>query len=320
MSTDTWRPRELSSMEGRTAVVTGANSGIGFEITRELLQHGASVIMAVRDEERGTDAAEKLREELTTSGSLSVHRCDLAALDSVESFATTVRDEVARLDYLFNNAGVMAIPRSETADGFERQLGINHLGHFALTGHLLDMLLADGESRVITQSSGMHERGSIDFEDLQSERSYGKWAAYAQSKLANLLFAFELQRRLDDADAETVLSLAVHPGYADTSLQTRGPRQSGSRIRTWLMQLSNRLFAQSAQNGAWPSLYAATAPELSGGEYVGPTGLLTMRGPPGVQPPSERANEQHTAERLWTASEELTGVEYRLLPGENSFR
>lgn len=306
--TDTdWTEAQLPDLTGRTAVVTGANSGIGLEGTRLLAANGADVVMAVRSTDRGERAADSLPNDL--AGSLSVRELDLAALDSIERFASETRDDVEELDFLFNNAGVMAIPRSETADGFERQFGVNHLGHFALTAQLLPLLRdTDRGSRIVTQSSGMHERGTIDFDDLQSEANYDRWDAYAQSKLANVLFARELDRRLDRAGIEGVESVASHPGYADTNLQKRGPQQDGSRLRSWAMKLANAAFAQSARVGAWPMLYAATDPSIEGGEYVGPTGLLNMRGQPGVQSPSESAKDEDVAEQLWTVSASLTGV------------
>ena len=310
--TGTWTPASIPDLSGQIAVVTGANSGLGFEATRLLAANGAEVVMGVRDVDRGEEAAATLRGE--GHQGLHVRQLDLGALDSVRTFAETVREEFERLDLLFNNAGIMAIPREETADGFEKQFGVNHLGHFALTGHLLPALLnTPGEARIVTQSSGMHERGTIDFEDLQSEAEYDRWGAYAQSKLANVLFARELQRRLGAAGIEDCTSVAVHPGYADTSLQRRGPEKDGSTLRLWMMKAANALVAQSAQAGAWPMLYAATAPEIEGGEYVGPTGLLNLRGPPGIQQPSELARDDTLAERLWEVSSELTGVTFEAL-------
>ncbi|MFW6458246.1 MAG: oxidoreductase [Halodesulfurarchaeum sp.] len=309
MPNDFWSESDIPDLSGRTAIVTGANSGIGFEATRLLAGNGARVIMAVRNKSRGENAAEALRGNLP--GSLHVRTLDLASLDSIRDFAAEFTADFEELHFLFNNAGIMAIPRSETADGFERQFGVNHLGHFALTAQLFDVLAATpGESRILTQSSGMHERGRIDFEDLQSVSAYDRWAAYAQSKLANVLFALELDRRLSSAGIEGVTSVATHPGYADTALQQRGPEQDGSRIKSWLMKLANTLFAQSARAGAWPIFYAATDPSVEGGEYVGPTGFLNMRGQPGVQSPSDRAKDEDVAERLWTVSAALTGVEF----------
>jgi NAD(P)-dependent dehydrogenase (short-subunit alcohol dehydrogenase family) len=304
-----WTAAQLPDLSGRTAIVTGANSGLGFEATRMLAGNGAEVVMAVRSLERGEAAAEGLGDEF--DGKLVVRELDLASLESIQHFAETVRAEYDGVEYLFNNAGVMAIPRSETEAGFETQFGVNHLGHFALTGQLLDLLAgAETESRIVTQSSGMHERGAIDFADLQSESAYSRWGAYAQSKLANVLFARELDRRLDRAGIEGITSVASHPGYADTNLQQRGPQLDGSRVRSWLMKLANALFAQPASAGAWPMLYAATEPSIDGGEYVGPTGLLNMRGPPGVQSASDRAGDEAVANRLWARSESLTGVTY----------
>jgi len=311
----------MPAQTGRTVVVTGANSGLGYEATEAFAGHGADVVLACRRLDSGRDAAEAIRETLATGaewasapddGSLTVMELDLGDLDSVASFAEGFGANFDDLHVLCNNAGVMAIPRDETADGFERQFGVNHLGHFALTGHLLeDLRASDGESRVVTQSSGVHERGEIDFDDLQHEASYDKWDAYAQSKLANLLFAYELDRRLDAAGAD-VTSLGCHPGYADTNLQRRGPEAAGSTLRLWAMKVANAVLGQSATQGALPMLYAATAEGIAGGEYVGPGGLLNMRGAPELQESNAASRNEETADRLWTVSTELTGVEYGL--------
>ncbi len=295
-----------------TVLITGANSGLGFEATKAFAAKGATVIMACRSTERGRRAATRIRDAVgTTTAVLNVRECDLASLDSVESFAAGVEREYDALDVLCNNAGVMAIPRQETDDGFEKQLGVNHLGHFALTGHLLELLTrSEGESRIVTQSSGAHESGEVDFTDLHRERSYGKWEAYAQSKLANLLFAYELHRRLAAADVTDTLSVACHPGYAATNLQYRGPRQEGSTLRLGVVKAANAVFGQSAQRGALPLLYAATAPGVAGGDYYGPSGFLSMRGPPEKQSSNDASYDEADAERLWEVSEELTGVEF----------
>ena len=304
-----WIVDEMSPMEGETVVVTGANSGLGYEATRAFADAGATVVMACRSEARGEEAATDIRREIR-GGNLEVRVCDLADLDSVAAFAEGVREDADGVDVLCNNAGVMAIPRQETADGFEMQLGVNHLGHFALTGHLLAELRAsEGESRVVTQSSQAHTAGEMDFSDLQSEREYGKWSAYGRSKLANLLFAYELQRRLDDSGAD-VESVACHPGYAATELQFRGPREMGSSVRENVMKVANKLFGQSAERGALPMLYAATSDAVTGGEYVGPSGFMRMRGSPELQESNAASKDEADAERLWTVSEELTGVEY----------
>jgi len=304
-----WIVEEMSPIEGETVVVTGANSGLGYEATRAFADAGATVVMACRSEERGETAATDIRREIR-GGNLEVRVCDLADLDSVATFAEGLREATDGIGVLCNNAGVMAIPRQETADGFEMQLGVNHLGHFALTGHLLPELReSEGESRVVTQSSQAHTAGEMDFSDLQSEREYGKWSAYGRSKLANLLFAYELQRRLADSGAD-VTSVACHPGYADTELQFRGPREMGSSVRMGMMKVANKLFGQSAERGALPMLYAATSDAVTGGEYVGPSGFMRMRGSPEFQQSNAASRDEGDAERLWTVSEELTGVEY----------
>lgn len=306
-----WTPERMPDCSDWTVVVTGANSGIGFEATREFVAHGATVVMGCRSTRKAEDAADRIRAD-DPPGRLVVEELDLADLAVVEDFARRVREREPAIEVLVNNAGLMATPYRTTEDGFELQLGVNHLGHFALTGRLLDAILAGTwESRVVTVSSRAHESGEIDFDDLQSDDDYGKWEAYGQSKLANLLFAFELQRRLDAADADAI-SVGVHPGWAATELQRKGPEMAGSRIRRRLMQAANRLFAQSAEQGAWPTLYAATEESITGGEYVGPTGLLEARGSPGVVEPSDAARDRTTARRLWERSEELTGVEFDL--------
>ena len=295
-----------------TVLITGANSGLGFEATKAFAAKGATVIMACRSIDRGTRAATRIRDAVgPTAAVLNVRECDLASLESIESFAVGVKREYDAIDVLCNNAGVMAIPRQETEDGFEKQLGVNHLGHFALTGHLLELLTgSEGESRIVTQSSAAHESGEMDFSDLHHEQSYGKWAAYGRSKLANLLFAYELQRRLAAADIADTLSVACHPGYAATNLQYRGPREEGSKLRLGVMKVANAVFGQSAQSGALPLLYASTAPDVAGGDYYGPGGLLNMRGPPERQSSNDASYDEDDAERLWTESERMTGVAF----------
>jgi len=307
---NTWTADDVPDLSGKTVVVTGANSGLGFEATRVFARKGARVVMACRSTERGADAADEIRERIPDAD-LDVRACDLADLSAVESFASGVRGTYDELHVLCNNAGVMAIPRSETADGFETQFGVNHLGHFALTGHLIDRIVAtEGETRVVSHSSGAHEQGDVDFGDLHREESYGKWEAYGQSKLANLLFAYELQRRLNRAGIDETLSVACHPGYADTSLQARGPEMEGSTLKLYLMKAANAVLAQSAERGALPMLYAATAPGVEGGEYIGPGGLFDMRGAPEKQRSNDKSYDEDRAERLWAVSEESTGVSF----------
>jgi NAD(P)-dependent dehydrogenase (short-subunit alcohol dehydrogenase family) len=290
-----WTAADMRSQDGRTFVVTGANSGIGLEAARALGAAGARVVAACRDTSKGSQAFAEL------DGDFDVRRLDLADLASVRAFAEGLDGDV---DVLINNAGVMAVPRSKTADGFEMQLGTNHLGHFALTG----LLLARLRDRVVTIASGAHRVGRINFGDLQSERRYQRWLAYGQSKLANLLFMMELQRRLDAAGSP-LRSVAAHPGYASTNLQFHT-----ESIQDQIMGVFNHLIGQSAAMGALPTLYAATE-DLPGAAYVGPDGLLEQRGHPRLVDMSGAAKDADAARRLWEVSEELTGVTFGLPHG-----
>ena len=285
-----WTAGDISAQDGRTFVITGANSGIGLEAARALGAAGAHVVVACRDTSKGEHAVADL------VGDFDVRRLDLADLASVRAFAAELDGDV---DVLIDNAGVMAVPRAKTADGFELQLGTNHLGHFALAGLLLPRI----RDRVVTIASQAHRTGRINFGDLQSERHYQRWIAYGQSKLANLLFMMELQRRLDAAGSP-LSSVAAHPGYSATNLQSH--TQS---IQDQLMGIANRLIAQSAAMGALPTLYAATV-DLPGAAYVGPDGLFEQRGHPKLVDMSGAAKDADSARRLWEVSEELTGVRY----------
>jgi len=287
---------DIPDLAGRTAIVTGASSGIGLETAKALSAHGARVVLAVRDAARGDKAAGAL----PGPGTHQVRLLDLASLDSVRAFAADWAGQP--VDLLINNAGVMIPPLSRTRDGFELQFGTNHLGHFALT----NLLLPSVTGRVVTVSSHVHKSGRMDFDDLNWKRKkYRAWRAYGQSKLANLLFTAELQRRLTEAGS-TVLSMAAHPGYAATNLQS----QSGSRLMDFAMgTLGNRLLAQSAAGGALPTLYAAVA-DLPGNTFAGPSGLGGMRGAPAVCARSTEASDDAAARRLWLVSEELTGVSF----------
>jgi NAD(P)-dependent dehydrogenase (short-subunit alcohol dehydrogenase family) len=292
----------IPDQQDRIAVITGANSGIGLEAARELTRAGARVVMACRDTAKGEDAAKSIRASVPAAR-LDVEALDLASLDSVRAFAERYPHD--RLDLLINNAGVMASPHRQTADGFELQLGTNHLGHFALTGRLLGKLITTPAARVVTVSSTAHKFGRINFDDLQSERSYQRWRAYGQSKLANLLFALELDRRLRASGAD-VLSVAAHPGYAATNLQFAA---TPSRIERLGSIVLNRVYAQSAERGALPTLYAATA-DIPGGSFVGPDGFQEMRGEPKVVTPTRAARDAESAARLWDVSEQLTDVRF----------
>ena len=304
-----WISQHIPRLDDKTFVVTGANSGLGFETARLLAQRGASVIAASRNAAKGQAAVDAICAELPDAR-IELLALDLADLSSVGRFAEEVRSSHGRLHGLINNAGVMAIPPRSTADGFEMQFGTNHLGHFALTGLLLPLLLQTPDARVVTVSSGVHVIGRINFDDLQSEQSYSDFRVYAQSKLANLLFTYELQRQFASHGARA-LALAAHPGYAATNLQAVGPQMAESRTRQWSMGVMNRLMGQTAAMGALPTVYAATSPEAQGGEYYGPGSLFSLRGYPKLTRSSEASYDETVARRLWQVSEELTGVAYR---------
>lgn len=290
-----WSARDIPRLDGKNAVVTGANSGIGFVTALELARAGSSVVLACRDEARGAEALERLQREVSNAR-LTLERLDLSSLSSVRTFADRVRASVTHLDILVNNAGVMALPeRRLTSDGFEMQFGVNHLGHFALTGLLLDRLLAADKPRVVTVSSGVAAWGKLELDNLQSERRYRPMGAYAQTKLANLLFMRELDRRVRPRD---LLSVAAHPGATITNLQ----RHAFGRI--------TKIIGQSAEWGALPSLYAATAPGVAGGSYFGPRDRFGLGGPPILVSVPRQARNDELALRLWEASEKLTGVRF----------
>ncbi|WP_031507386.1 oxidoreductase [Streptomyces megasporus] len=298
-----WSTRDIPDLGGRTAVVTGANSGLGYVTARELARRGARVVLACRDRRRGATALCRLLGEVPDARA-EMRLLDLADLASVRSFADAL--PLDRLELLVNNAGLMAIPYSRTADGFETQFGVNHLGHFALTGLLLPRLLAARGARVITVSSLAHALADVDLRDPAGERRHNPWIAYARSKTANLLFTRELARR---GAPHHILSAAAHPGYSATELQTKGPRLAGKPAREKALGLFNRFLASSPETGAAPVLYAATAPLVRQDSFTGPS-RLGVRGEPG---PSWRApwtRDNATAERLWEASERLTGVRY----------
>jgi NAD(P)-dependent dehydrogenase (short-subunit alcohol dehydrogenase family) len=294
MPSNKWTAKDLPDLSGRTFVVTGANSGLGLIDARELARAGARVVLAVRDTAKGEEA---LR---TIDGPAEVRKLDLADLASVRAFAEAWEGD---LDVLINNAGIMAIPEQRTRDGFEMQIGTNHLGHFALT----NLLLPHVTDRVVTLSSGAHRIGNLDVDDLNWERrSYKRWGAYGQSKLSNLLFTLELQRRLTEAGSN-LRAVAAHPGYAATNLQSR----TQNTVQNTVMAIANKVIAQSDEMGALPTLYAATQ-DIPGGSYVGPDGLGEQRGHPTLVGRSGAASDQESARRLWERSEELTGVRFPL--------
>jgi NAD(P)-dependent dehydrogenase (short-subunit alcohol dehydrogenase family) len=306
-----WTEDDIADLSGKTFVVTGANSGIGFEAARALAKKGGRVVLACRSLEKGQAAVDRIRQE-QAGAKAEVRELDVASLASVRAFAEQLLREHPRLDVLVNNAGIMAIPRSETPDGFETQIGTNHLGHFALTGLLLGRLLESAPSRVVTVSSMMHTRGrfgALDADDLRLVKGYTKWGAYGRSKLANLLFAYELQRRLEIGHPD-VISVACHPGYANTNLQSVGPTMTGSVVGKAIMRAGNALLAQSPRAGALPTLYAAVGADVRGGDFIGPRGPFKMVGSPTKQGSSRASRDVYAAKKLWETSQQLTGVPY----------
>jgi NAD(P)-dependent dehydrogenase (short-subunit alcohol dehydrogenase family) len=297
-----WTAEAIPDLTGRTFVVTGANSGLGLESTRMLAARGAHVVMTARDQLKGEAATARVRHDVP-GASLELRNLDLADLESVRAFARGLHNDAVPIDVLINNAGVMMTPRRSTKQGFEMQFGTNHLGHFALTGLLLDLLAAGSDPRVVTVSSTFHKQGKIDFDDLMRRERYSPTAAYAQSKLANLLFGLELQRRLTAAGSP-VRSLMAHPGYSSTNLQFAGP----TGWRKAAMRIGNPLMAQKPAIGALGQVRAAVAPDVEGGQYYGSAALFESRGFPELVQPSRSAQDPQVAARLWEASEKLTGV------------
>ncbi len=302
-----WTAAEIPKLRGRTAIVTGANSGLGLVTASELARHGAAVILACRDLVKGQSAMTRIGAEIPEAD-LQLEELDLGDQGSIAAFAERfAADGRDGMDLLINNAGVMAPPRRVTHDAFELQIGTNHLGHFALTGRLIAHMEGRPDARVVTLSSNAHKMGKINLEDIQSEHRYMRWSAYGQSKLANLMFALELDRRLRAADSP-IKSVAAHPGYAATNLQTA----AAPAIDRIVMRATNLVMAQSAEMGALPSLYAATAPGVESGSYYGPDGPGEFRGHPHLSSPSKAARDVLKARRLWELSEELTGVRFSL--------
>jgi NAD(P)-dependent dehydrogenase (short-subunit alcohol dehydrogenase family) len=307
MGQQKWTTGQMGSQAGKTALVTGANSGIGYQAALELARHGAHVLLACRNAAKGEAALARLQRE-APGASAEVVELDMASLASIRAFAAAFAARGVGLDLLINNAGVMALPNRElTPDGFERQFGTNHLGHFALTGLLIPQLLATAAPRVVTVASLAHRDGKIEFDNLQSERHYKPWGAYGASKLANILFAKELDRRAK-AKGSALISVAVHPGVSITNIFANGPGEKG--LKATMVKLLAPVLMQKDDAGALPTLYAATSPAVRGGEYVGPDGFMELKGAPVVAQPRPQALDTAVGERLWKVSEELTGVQY----------
>jgi len=304
-----WTATDIPDQTGKWAIVTGANSGIGFSAARELARKGCAVVLACRNAQKARAAKERIEKEVS-GAAVEIAALDLSNLQSVRGFAKQILEHGRPLDVLVNNAAVMAMPtRQMTVDGFEAQFGTNHLGHFALTGLLLPALLSAKAARVVTVSSIAHLEGKIHFDDLQLEKKYSPWAGYRQSKLANLMFGLELEQRFR-RDGSPAISVAVHPGLSKTQIIKNGPGAKGG-IRAAMMEAVFALFAQSADRGVLPTLYGATASEARGGKYYGPDGMFEWRGYPAEAKVSDAARDEMAAARLWEISEGLTGVRFQ---------
>lgn len=303
-----WTSADIPDQTGRTVVITGANSGLGLRSAEALAGAGARVLLACRNAEKAAEALAAVT-AVATGPAPEVVALDLADLASVHTAADEIARRVDRLDVLMNNAGVMAIPLRRTADDFEMQFGTNHLGHFALTGRLLPLLLAADQSRVVTTSSQAHRIGKMRWDDLHWRKRYSKWLAYGQSKLANLLFTFELGRQAN-LEGTGLIAMAAHPGYAATHLQAAGPEMAGRNFMGRVMGAGNTILAQTDTQGAWPQLYAATMPDVRSGDYYGPKGIFEMQGSPEKVRMRGAGRDAQAAARLWEISERETSVSY----------
>lgn len=305
-----WTQQDIPDLTGKIIVVTGANSGLGLECSRTFAGKGATVVMAVRSLDKG----EKARADILKAhpqASLDLMTLDVGDLSSVREFATAFKAKYDRLDILLNNAGLMAIPRQETADGFEMQLGVNHLGHFALTGHLLDVIVKTPNARIHNVTSSANYTGTINFDDLMGEKDYGRWAAYGQSKLANVFFTFELQKRLRAAGFDTITNTS-HPGIVLGNLQANSVAQSETRMEAVMYRIVAPLIAQDIRMGVLPMLYGMAAEDAKGGVFYGPR-RFNMRGYPAEKKANKEAYDAAALKRFWEVSEELTGITYEIL-------
>ena len=304
MAKQGWTAAAMPPQAGKTVLVTGANSGVGFQAARELARHGAQILLGVRDTTKGEAARNRILAE-SPQAQVSIVPLDMASLASIRGFAGEFVSSGSRLDVLVNNAGIMALPkREQTADGFERQFGTNHLGHFALTGLLIPALLRAPAPRVVTVASLAHRNGRMEWDNLQGEKSYSPWGAYNMSKLSNLLFARELDRRAREARSK-LMSVPVHPGVSMTNIAA-----PGTDFKSRFVRMFGSLMFQNDEMGALPTLYAATSPEAQGGQYIGPDGRGEMGGYPKVVQPRPHALDEQAGRKLWTVSEQLTGVVY----------
>ena len=302
-----WTSNDIQNLRGKTAIVTGANSGLGLVTAKELAGKWCHVVMACRSANKAEAAAKEITNAYPKA-SIEILALDLSSMDSIKSFSDEIHKRFKAIDLLCNNAGVMDIPFRKTTEGFEMQFGTNHLGHFALTGRLLDLIAHTEGARIVTTSSLMHIPGKINFDDLHWSKGYSGWGAYFQSKLANLLFTYELERKLKTAGAKAI-SVASHPGYASTNLQLVSAQMENSSFQENLWKSMNACVAQSAEMGTLPTLYAATNNSIKGGDFIGPR-ILGWRGYPKKANSSKRSKDKAVASKLWSVSEELTGVQF----------
>lgn len=303
-----WTIEKIPDLSGKIIIITGANSGLGYEVTKVLARHGAKIVMACRNVKKAEDTKKQILEEYSDA-KLEVMELDNADLQSVRAFANSFKSNYTRLDILYNNAGVMAIPRSETKDGFEMQFGVNHLAHFALTGHLLDILQKTKGSIVHSTSSSAAFTAKINFDDLMGKQTYSRWGTYGQSKLANAIFAKEFNIRLQKADYDAI-SNSSHPGLVMTNLQQNSLQQSGKPLlERVLYTIFSPLLSQDISMGILPMLYATTSPEAEGGKFYGPK-FLKLKGYPTEQSVNKLVEDKETREKLWQVSQELTGISY----------
>ncbi len=308
-----WTQQDIPDQTGKIIVVTGANSGLGFECSKTLAAKGATVVMTARNMQKGEQARSDILSE-QPDASVDLMKLDVGDLSSVRDFATAFKAKYDRLDILLNNAGVMAIPRQETPDGFEMQLGVNHLGHFALTGLLLDVITQTPQARIHNVSSSANYMGTINFDDLMSEKEYSRWNAYGQSKLANIFFTFELQKRLTEAGYDTIANTS-HPGLVIGNLQENSVEQSGTKMEALGYSFSKLFLAQDIKMGVLPMLYGMTAEDAKGGVFYGPN-TFNMRGYPAEKKVNKEAYDAAALERFWAVSEELTSIQY--LPSQTA--
>ena len=305
-----WSQKDIPDQTGKRIVITGANSGLGFECAGILAGKGAEIVMAVRTITKG-EAAHADILQAHPNAKLDVMQLDVGDLNSVREFADAFKAKYDKIDILLNNAGVMAIPRQETADGFEMQLGVNHLGHFALTGLLIDMIVNTPNARIHSVSSSANYMGTINFDDLMGEKDYSRWGAYGQSKLANVFFTFELQKRINAAGYDTIAN-SSHPGLVLTNLQANSVEQSGTGLEGLLYRFIEPIMAQDISMGVLPMLYGMTATDAKGGVFYGPR-TFNLRGYPAEKKANSEAYDAAALARFWTVSEELTGVKYEAL-------